>query len=407
MQDGRVKVQRLYLSPLDWLPQFLRSFQVELRGVIHLSIQTEAAAVSLVLLMAGCSASNGEGGAVDLRLNDIQVLGSHNSYKQAIAPALFDRLLRERSRERIRTLEYHHPPLEEQLDLGLRQLELDVFYDPRGERYAEPSGLATRGASGSVEQPYDPEGSMAAPGFKVLHVQDIDFRSNCLTLARCLSEILSWSDEHPAHLPIVITVNAKDAAIEGTVEPLPFDEEAFDALDRAILDAVSLQRLIVPDDVRGNFASLREAVLADAWPTLAEARGKLLFVLDEGGEKRGRYLRGHPSLAGRVLFANAPPDSPAAAFLIMNDPLRDGGRIRKRVEQGFLVRTRADADTREARSGETARRDAAFASGAHFVSTDYYLADARFGTGYRVELPGGGVVRCNPVRRGSDCRASE
>ena len=105
-------------------------------------------------------------------------------------------------------------------------------------------------------------------------------------------------------------------------------------------------------------------MLADAWPTLDEARGRFLFVLDETGAKRDRYVAGHPSLRGRVLFVNAPPESDEAAFLIMNEPIADGARIRELVAQGFLVRTRADADTREARSGETARREAAFASGA-------------------------------------------
>jgi len=63
------------------------------------------------------------------------------------------------------------------------------------------------------------------------------------------------------------------------------------------------------------------------------------------------------------------------------------------------VRTRADADTEEARSGDTTRRDAALASGAHFVSTDYPVPDPRF-TDYRVGIPGEGVARCNPVNPG-------
>ena len=57
-------------------------------------------------------------------------------------------------------------------------------------------------------------------------------------------------------------------------------------------------------------------------------------------------------------------DSRAAIFVI-NDPLAEGERIRHLVAQGYLVRTRADADTEEARRNDTWRRDAAaFASGA-------------------------------------------
>ena len=345
-----------------------------------------------------------------LRLNDIQVLGSHNSYKERIAPALFEILLEERDAERIRTLEYGHPPLGEQLDRGLRKLELDVFYDPEGGRYSSPQGLAPGvEESAAALAAFDPDGALEEPGFKVLHVQDIDFRSNCLTLRVCLEQLVLWSERHSGHLPVTITMNTKDGTVEGTSEPLSFSDAAFAALDQEILDVMTRARLIVPDDVRGDHPDLRHAVLAGGWPTVDEARGHFLFVLDEVGEKRDRYLgETDPPLQGRVLFANLAPEHPGAAFLIVNNPIRDAERIRELVEQGFLVRTRADADTREARSGSTERREAAFASGAQFVSTDYYLADPMFENDYRVELPGGGVARCNPVRRPeADCSIVE
>jgi hypothetical protein len=350
--------------------------------------------------------------APPLRLNDLQVLGSHNSYKEPIDPPLFALLLELRSPARIRPLEYGHPPLRDQLDAGLRALELDVYHDPEGGRYASPRGLAWLAERGvAPSRPFDPAGEMKAPGFKVLHVQDLDFRSNCATLALCLGELRRWSDAHPRHLPIVVTMNAKDdrlTGIEGVVEPLPFDTAAYDALDREILAVLPRERLIVPDEVRGEHGTLREAVLANAWPTVEDARGRFLFVLDESGAKRDRYAAGHASLRGRVLFVNASPEADEAAFLILNEPIADGARIRELVAQGFVVRTRADADTREARSGETARREAAFASGAQIISTDYQTANPEFGTGYRVELPGGAAARCNPVRiRDPGCRVIE
>jgi hypothetical protein len=48
-------------------------------------------------------------------------------------------------------------------------------------------------------------------------------------------------------------------------------------------------------------------------------------------------------------------------------------------------------------------REAAFASGAHFVSTDYETPDTLFGTGYVVDLPGEGTARCNPVNAPPGC----
>jgi hypothetical protein len=60
------------------------------------------------------------------------------------------------------------------------------------------------------------------------------------------------------------------------------------------------------------------------------------------------------------------------------------------------VPTGAAGDPGAAGRGYRGRRDAAFASGAQLVSTDFYLP-APFGNDYRVTLPGGGAGRCNPL----------
>ena len=75
----------------------------------------------------------------------------------------------------------------------------------------------------------------------------------------------------------------------------------------------------------------------------------------------------------------------------------DADEIAEALDRGLMVRTRADADTVEARAGDLSRRDAAFASGAQFVSTDYYLPSRHFHTDYVVALPERGSIRCNPV----------
>ena len=363
-----------------------------------------SALLLICALVAGCA---GTPGPAPLRLNDIQALASHNSYKRAIDPPLLEVLL-EAAGPGMLALDYAHPPLEEQLDLGLLKLELDVFHDPEGGRYASPAGLALVRGVGAEPAPFDAD-ALREPGFKVLHVQDIDFRSQCPTLRRCLAELRAWSDAHPGHLPVAVSVNAKQTPLqgfEGTV-PLPFDAAAWDALD-AELRAGLGDRLLEPDEVRGASPTLRRAVRRRGWPLLDAVRGRFLFVLDERMEVLEGYLDGHPVLDGRAMFAIVPEDHPAAAFLILNDPVGQAARIRSAVEAGYLVRTRADADTREARSGDVDRRDAAFASGAQYVSTDYYRPDPRFTTGYEVALPGGVRVRCNPVRRSdAACRVPE
>lgn len=339
-----------------------------------------------------------------LKMNQIQVIASHNSYKQPIEPALMQ-LLYAQDSTRFSSLDYQHLPLAEQLNLGIRKLELDIVHDPKGGRFAKPYGISLLQSQGIETLPYDTEGKMMEPGFKVLHVQDIDFRSNCLKLGDCLSELKAWSDTHPRHIPIAISFNAKSDIIEqpGFTQPLAFTKNAFDSLDREILSIIPKEQIILPDDIRGNYETLEAAVLDQNWPSLDEARGKFIFVLDEGGEKRATYMKDHPSLEGRVLFVNHHPGVPEAAFIIFNNPVANLDSIRSLVRMGYLVRTRADAGTKEARAGDYTRLEAALASGAQFISTDYYVPDPRFGTNYQVSLPQEGPARCNPINSTLDC----
>src|SRR5262249_52603898 len=256
-------------------------------------------------------------------INQIQVLGSHNSYKKAIDPELFQ-LLRKSDSDAYASLEYSHVALSEQLDLGMRKLEIDVVYDPKGGLYAHPLGLQMMKDAG-VEKisPYDPDGEMRQPGLKVLHVPDIDFRSQAYTFREALRQLRSWSDAHPRHVPIAVTMNAKDSGVDlpGASKPLPFDAAAFDAWDAEIREIMPPSKLLTPDDVRAGFSTLEAAILTHAWPTLGEARGRFLFVLDETGAKLEIYVQGHPSLRGRVMFVNATEGRPEAAFRIVNDPV--------------------------------------------------------------------------------------
>lgn len=326
-----------------------------------------------------------------LRVNDISTVGTHNSYKLPMPPEVME-AIREKSAAAAEALDYAHRPLGEQLDRGARQIELDVNHDPSGGYYA-------------VAENAIPE--LDAPGFKVLHIAGIDNGSTCLQLVQCLRILRGWSDAHPRHVPILLMVNAKESANDALGRPaLRFDEAAFDALDAEIRSVLPADKLITPDDVQGDYATLREAVLANNWPELDDARGRFMFALDEGPEKVAIYRGDRASLEGRVFFINTDVHSPAAAYLTLNDPIAEGARIREAVAAGFIVRTRADADTREARADDDARFQAAFASGAQYISTDYLWSDPRF-SDYEVGLPGGVAAQANPVRSEQECSVAE
>ena len=305
-----------------------------------------------------------------------------------------------------RALEYTHRPLLTQLsELGVRQFELDVFADPAGGRFARPAALRT------VKGLEPPGPELLAPGFKVLHVQDIDYRTTCATLVACLTVIRDWSRSNPWHVPILIMIEVKDEAIAdpdgvGFVKPIPIDGAALRALDHEIRSVFDGDHVLTPDRVRGKHSTLAAAIQSDGWPLLRAVRGKVLFALDNTDDHRTDYVRGNPSLEGRVLFVSSAPGEPAAAFIKMNEALgEDEGRIRQNVLSRYLVRTRADIPTDEARTGNTARRDSAFRSGAHYVSTDY-PEESPFGSGYRARLPAAEhlAARCNPVTAPVGCR---
>ncbi|MDJ1485405.1 phosphatidylinositol-specific phospholipase C1-like protein [Cytophagaceae bacterium YF14B1] len=330
-----------------------------------------------------------------LPLNQIQIIGSHNSYKQAIEPALFQTLKKADS-SLANHIDYSHLSLEDQLNIGLLNLEIDIYADSQGGKYSHPKGLDWA----KQTAPYDPKEEMKEPGFKVFHIQEIDFRSHCLTFKNCLQTLKSWSDTHKGHYPIFITINAKDETINkpGFTVPEKFTTEIFDQLDKVLTESLGRDKLLIPDDIRGNHKTLEEAVKKKNWPKVQAAKGKFIFILDETGTKRAAYIQNHSSLKGRILFTNSDADTPEAAILIKNNPERDFVEIQKLVKQGYIVRTRADSDTEEARHNDYSNFTKAQQSGAQIITTDYYVPSTHFKSDYQISFKDKKYIRVNPVK---------
>jgi len=352
------------------------------------------------VLVAACQ----EPPADDLRINHIQILGTHNSYKLKPHPELVDQL-NDHMEGWSRNIDYEHRPLTEQLEeLGIRQFELDIFADTAGGLFSEPAGAILAG-----DEEYINTEEMAEPGLKVLHGQDLDYRTTCMTLISCISEIRDWSVANPSHLPLFILIEAKDGEMDNRgpiqfTQPIAFTRELLHNIDDEIREVFEKDHLIIPDNVRGNFETLEEAITTNGWPALTDSRGKVMFALDNTGHHKDLYLEGNPNLENRVLFVSSEPGEPTAGFIKMNNVMDQGEQIKEFVEAGFLVRTRSDIPTNEARSGDTTRRDRAIESGAQFISTDY-PEESPYGSGYIVTLPGtDGNVRCNPVSAPPGCR---
>jgi hypothetical protein len=350
-----------------------------------------------------------------LHINQIQVIGGHNSYHTGLAPSE-RKLIEQQNPKAMRALDYAHPPLADQLSSGVRQLEIDVYADSKGGRYSHPAIVDKVAAAGLPPDPdFDPNHEMDKPGFKVMHVLNVDQRSSCHTFIACLQAVRGWSQQHPRHVPIFILVETKQGR-PGTPPaangPEPFTSATFDALDAEIRSVFSPQEMITPDQVRGSYDTLVQAVQSTAdrthtgakmvggWPTLTEARGKVIFLMDQRPVE-AVYTEGHPSLRGRVIFTNATPGAPDAAFTEENNPSKT--EIDTLARQGYLIRTRTDDGTEEARSNDRTRADAARSSGAHMLSTDYPPAEPSQWTGFFVGLPHGLIARCNPATAPPGC----
>lgn len=307
-----------------------------------------------------------------LRLNHIQVIATHNSYHvrprgplYAIVKAVYPDAV---------TWNYSHAPLDIQLDRGLRSFELDVYYDPRG--------------------------------FKVMHVPAYDRLSTCPTFAGCLEVLRGWSERHPRHVPVLLLVELKDEAIPmGVTFIRPIDGPALEQLDREVRAGLPADKLITPAHVRGDAPTLSDAIREKGWPTLEESRGKFLFVLHTDDRHLDLYANDSADFRARPFFMQASGAGRDAVVWVLNNP--HDPNIPRRVKEGCLVRTRADSGLKEGWAGDTSRRDAALASGAHVVSTDFPPGEADKTTGYFVQLPGGIPARCNPLNAPPGCIAAD
>jgi len=305
-----------------------------------------------------------------MRLNQMQALGTHNSYHTYPAPGIAG----------IEALDYFEDPLDVQLQSqGVRQFELDVHVN------VAPAGT-----------------------FSVLHIEGVDEGTTCKAFVDCLNTIKAWSDAHPRHAPIGVQLEIKNADFPIANLPYrPWTAPDFDTLDSTIRSVFTGHRLFTPDDLRHDHASLPEAIAQDGWPTIDSVRGKVMFVMDNSGTFRDWYrANGHDVLQGRVIFTNADPGASDAAFIKTNDPKGQFADIQSLVAQGYITRTRADADTVEARANDVTSRDMAFASGSTWVSSDFVVpgrAQALFGSPYVVQIPGGTPARCNPINTPTWC----
>jgi len=288
-----------------------------------------------------------------LRLHHVQVKGTHNSYHLEPESPVHD------------GHRYSHLPLNEQLESqGVRAFELDLHY-------------------ADTESP-----------IQVVHLGLVDEETTCPTFINCLEVIKGWSTDNPQHLPIMIWMEMKTGSTDTK-------QEALSLVESRIAAVFSQDRLLKPNDIKGDYSSIREALTTEGWPTLGTIRGKVTFII-LNGDHTDAYLELHPNGEGGVLFPSAGVpqfDAPWAAITKFNDP-KSTDSITYALENNILVASNicgADMSDEDCEINRQAGLD----NGVMMLKDDF--PGKVSSRDYWLNIPEGNPARCNSITAPEYC----
>ncbi|MFP4286932.1 MAG: Ca2+-dependent phosphoinositide-specific phospholipase C [Candidatus Izemoplasmataceae bacterium] len=270
----------------------------------------------------------------ELRLNEVQFIASHNSYKKNITRLgqLFVGL--GENFDEARALRYHQPSLTTQLNRGVRSFELDMVY-----RYNR---------------------------FELIHVPLVDQSSNAPLLHRAFDEMLLWSQNNPNHFPVIILIEAKEdfAFLDPFIKP--YNDDILLEFNALIIDSFE-DKLLTPNDLLIDNRPLKTLLDEDGWPLVNDLLGKFIIVMHPSAVNDS-YLALDPSLKTLNAFVgNHTDEGFHTSFIVSNNPF-ETEKINGYIDQNLIVRTRLDSNL-------TLHDDALEAvtlSGAQIVSTDFF-----------------------------------
>jgi len=170
---------------------------------------------------------------------------------------------------------YANPRFTDLLNKGMREIEIDIHYDP-------DSGQ-----------------------FHVYHLQMLDQASSCICLSYCLQEIKNWSDNNPGHSWIWVWIEPRGFATGDLwCDRERYAQEGTDTVMTTINDIFG-DKILLPETVRGNFSSMQEALKTNGWPTNGELYGKIIFAWNVFMSNKQCMQFYHNSTKKHVLFERA------------------------------------------------------------------------------------------------------
>ena len=278
-----------------------------------------------------------------VKINEIAVIGTHNSYQMLPTPQrrLHEKILKVLYNGKKGTkYKFEMDSYTEQLEHGIRNLEIDI-------------------------EAVDKNGEIS---FVVSHEPIKDNTSSAYDFAEGLREIAMWSDHNPNHLPVYLLIEPK-GNVPSVCHMQNFSIEYAKELDKITREVLG-EKLLTPVQIMGNYKTLGEMRMADDWPTLEEAAGKIIVLLHPC-DVTEEYINLDTTLSSQAMFPmlrTQDVDRDCASFILDNEPQEAKENNKKTVdEKNLMVRTRADSypkfsDERYAFANEC---------GSHIITTDY------------------------------------
>jgi hypothetical protein len=294
--------------------------------------------------------------SVNPKINEVRVVSSHNSYRKEFPEPIYSVVYTFAPDSTDFSYHYDKPSLTDQLNSGIRGLELDI----------------------NVEK----------DAIRVFHLYPFDTKTNGNDWLLYLEELKIWSHNNPDHFPVMICVEYKDTATFFNSNYAKKTVDTVKRLNDSFLEVFDESDLIRPADVIGDYATMKEAIAANNWPRYNDAKGKLLFYANVGYSADGieeEMIALDPTQKSLNFFISMRMQSDLgieasmgdyAAFAVTDAGItpEDSAMIKGYVEAGYITRITMNPFTVE-KKGEIVfhedRKNNILASQGQLVSTDY------------------------------------
>lgn len=255
-----------------------------------------------------------------VKFNEVAFLGTHNSYQlksNETYTKLYDKLgvLTFGIVDTTKT-SFNMDTLTEQLELGMRSLELDI------------ETVVKNGET----------------SFIVCHDPVLDNTSSCYDFEKALEDIKMWSDNNPNHLPVTIIIEPK-----GNIVPINglrnFSLQYANEFDKVLAEKLG-DALLTPADMMGDYESFKAMREADGWLSLGDTLGKVLVLLHDSSVT-DEYINQDTTIKSQAMFPMlryADINKSYTSFIIDNAPEEALEHEEKSIDEcNLIVRTRADS----------------------------------------------------------------